>query len=358
MSLITTPVTQMLGITQPVLLAGMGYTSGAELAAAVSNAGGLGVVGGLGYTPESLREILTDLKSKLRDPSLPFGVDLLIPQLGGKARKTNVDYTRGQLMELIDIIIEEGAKLFVSAVGIPPKAVVDKLHAAGVLYMNMVGHPKHVHKACKVGADLVCAQGGEAGGHTGEIPTSVLIPACADACKGYTSPLTGKPVQLVAAGGMFDGRSIAAALMYGAGAVWVGTRFVTARESNAPEGGKQAIIDAGFDSFVRTTLWSGRPIRAMATPYLIDWETNRRAEINELQSKGIIVLDYELDRLEKEGKLTDEIIDQTTQRPMGYGASMVNKKNQTAAEIVLEMTVEAYTILKAAERYTSSVSKL
>lgn len=161
MSLITTPVTQMLGITQPILLAGMGYTSGAELAAAVSNAGGLGVVGGLGYTPESLREILTDLKSKLRDPSLPFGVDLLIPQLGGKARKTNVDHTRGQLMELIDIIIEEGAKLFVSAVGIPPKAVVDKLHAAGVLYMvscflpifvdhttdtlcmqNMVGHPK------------------------------------------------------------------------------------------------------------------------------------------------------------------------------------------------------------------------
>ncbi|KFY66100.1 hypothetical protein V496_02192 [Pseudogymnoascus sp. VKM F-4515 (FW-2607)] len=171
MSLITTPVTQMLGITHPILLAGMGYTSGAELAAAVSNAGGLGVVGGLGYTPESLREILTDLKSKLRDPSLPFGVDLLIPQLGGKARKTNVDYTRGQLMELVDIIIEEGAKLFVSAVGIPPKAVVDKLHAAGILYMNMVGHPKHVHKACKVGADLVCAQGGEAGGHTGEIPT-------------------------------------------------------------------------------------------------------------------------------------------------------------------------------------------
>ncbi|OBT70723.1 hypothetical protein VF21_10241 [Pseudogymnoascus sp. 05NY08] len=187
MSLITTPATRMLGITQPILLAGMGYTSGAELAAAVSNAGGLGVVGGLGYTPDALREILTDLKSKLRDPSLPFGVDLLIPQVGGKARKTNVDYTRGQLMELIDIIIEEGAKLFVSAVGIPPKAVVDKLHAAGVLYM---------------------------------------------------------------------------------------------------------------------------------------------------------------------------IIDQTTQRPMGYGASMVNKKNQTAAEIVLEMTVEAYTILKGADRYISSVSKL
>lgn len=113
----------------------MGYTSGAELAAAVSNAGGLGIIGGFAYTPASLREILTDLKSKLRGPSLPFGVDLLVPKLGGNARKTNVDYTRGQLMDLIDIIIELAAKVFVCAVGIPPRAVVDKLHAAGVLYM-------------------------------------------------------------------------------------------------------------------------------------------------------------------------------------------------------------------------------
>ena len=142
--------------------------------------------------------------------------------------------------ELIDIIIQGGAKLFVSAVGVPPKSVIDKLHAHGVLYMNMIGHPKHAHKACQAGADIICAQGGEAGGHTGETPTSVLIPACADIVRNYTSPLTGKPVQLVAAGGIYDGRGIAASLMLGAGAVWVGTRFVTARESGAPEVAKKA----------------------------------------------------------------------------------------------------------------------
>lgn len=93
-----------------------------------------------------------------------------------------------------------------------------------------------------MGADLICAQGSEAGGHTGEVPSSVLVPACADVCRQYKSPLSGEAVQLVAAGGIFDGRGIAAAIMMGAGAVWVGTRFVTARESAAPKLGKQALV--------------------------------------------------------------------------------------------------------------------
>ncbi|KAF9886171.1 hypothetical protein FE257_011996 [Aspergillus nanangensis] len=351
MAYITTPITSLLGIKHPVLLAGMGHTSGADLVAAVTNAGGLGVIGGLGYTPQILRDIIHEVKQKLDDPSLPFGVDLLLPQLGGSARKTNVDYTKGALNDLTDVIIEEKVKLFVSAVGVPPKAMVDKLHAAGILYM-------HVHKACEVGADLICAQGGEAGGHTGEIPTSVLIPACADVCRRYTSPLTGQRVQLVAAGGMYDGRSIASALMMGANAVWVGTRFVTARESAAPQQGKQAIIDASFDSTMRSTLWTGRPLRALATPYIRNWELNRRAEIEALQRKGIIVLDHELDKLAAEGQLTDEIEDQVTQRPMGCGAAMVNKPNQSANEIILEMVSEAYGLLNGAKRYVEHQPKL
>lgn len=132
---IRTTTTELLGIRHPIMLAGMGQTSGAELVAAVSNAGGIGVIGGVNYTPQMLREMIAELKAKLTDPRLPFGVDLLIPQVGGSARKTNVDYTKGTLSELIDIVIESGAKLFVSAVGVPPKEVVEKLHAAGVLYM-------------------------------------------------------------------------------------------------------------------------------------------------------------------------------------------------------------------------------
>ena len=139
----------------------------------------------------------------------------MLPSLGPNARKTNYDYTKGNLDDLITVIIEEKAKLFVCAVGVPPKAVVDRLHEAGILCMNvsrhviymfilysvryytdekMVGAPKHVKKALDVGIDIICAQGGEGGGHTGRTATSILIPACVDICKGKKSPLTGGPV--------------------------------------------------------------------------------------------------------------------------------------------------------------------
>jgi NAD(P)H-dependent flavin oxidoreductase YrpB (nitropropane dioxygenase family) len=139
---LTTPLTEALGVRHPVMLAGMDTTSGSEMVAAVANAGGFGTLGGVAYTPKILREMIAETKSKFNDLNTPFGVDLLLPQVGGSARKTNEDYTRGNLKELIDAIIEGGAKLFVSAVGVPPKWVVEKLHAAGVLYANMVGHPK------------------------------------------------------------------------------------------------------------------------------------------------------------------------------------------------------------------------
>ena len=109
------------------MLAGMNVAAGPKLAAAVSNAGGIGVIGGVGYTPDMLREQIAELKGFLKDKSAPFGVDLLLPQVGGSARKTNYDYTKGKLDELIGIIIDSGAKLFVSAVGVPPKAVVERL---------------------------------------------------------------------------------------------------------------------------------------------------------------------------------------------------------------------------------------
>ena len=129
---VKTRITEMFGIKHPIILAGMNVAAGPELAAAVTNCGGLGVIGGVGYTPEFLREQIKMLKDGLKDKNAPFGVDLLLPKVGGGARATNKDYTKGQLPELIDIIIESGAKLFVSAVGVPPKYAVDKLHAAGI----------------------------------------------------------------------------------------------------------------------------------------------------------------------------------------------------------------------------------
>ncbi|RMY50635.1 hypothetical protein D0863_14822, partial [Hortaea werneckii] len=203
-----TPICPLLGITYPIILAGMARTSSGPLAAAVSNAGGLGVIGGLGYTPTQLRTIIHELKSNLTSPDLPFGVDLALPQVGGSARKTNHDYTHGQLDELITVVIEEGTRLFVSAVGVPPPHVIARLHAAGIFVMNMVGHPKHAHKALQAGVDIVCAQGGEGGGHTGDIATSILIPAVVDVARQYKSPLTGEAAMVIAAGGIYNGRSL------------------------------------------------------------------------------------------------------------------------------------------------------
>lgn len=195
-----------------MMLAGMNVAAGPKLAAAVTNAGGIGTIGGVRQSPKVLQQNINELKSFLEDKNAPFGVDLLLPQVGGNARRTNYDYTNGQLDELLDVIIENKAALFVCAVGVPPKEAVDKLHAAGIPVMNMIGHPKHVSKALAQGVDIICAQGGEGGGHTGETPFSVLIPAVVDLCKDAISPLTGERVIVVGAGGIADGRGLAAAL--------------------------------------------------------------------------------------------------------------------------------------------------
>lgn len=154
------------------------------------------------------------------------------------------------------MIIETGVRLFVSAVGIPPKTVVDRLHAHGILYMNMIGHPKHVQKCINNDVDIICAQGGEGGGHTGEVPLSVLIPVVAGLVNGKKSKLTGLDIQVVAAGGIFSGQSLAAALMLGAAAVWVGTRFIVAEEAGASRAHQDAVLNATVDDTVRTIIFS------------------------------------------------------------------------------------------------------
>lgn len=340
---IRTPLTDLLKINHPVLLAGMNVAAGPKLAAAVTNAGGLGVIGGVGYTPDMLREQIAELKSFLTDKNAPFGVDLLLPQVGGSARKTNYDYTKGKLNELIDIIIESGAKLFVSAVGVPPKQVVDKLHAAGILYMNMIGHPKHVQKSLDAGADIICAQGGEGGGHTGDVPTTILIPTVAKLCKGKKSPLTGGPVQVVAAGGLFSGESVAAALMLGASAVWIGTRFILADEAGAPAAHQEAVRTAGFDDTIRTIIFTGRPLRVRKNAYIQNWEENRAEEIKELTSKGIVPVEHDFENLSDD--VDDETLDNARPWLMGKVAAVVNEKKPAKA-IVDELVGDAAVLLQ------------
>ncbi|KAL4807030.1 2-nitropropane dioxygenase [Aspergillus unguis] len=347
---IRTNVTELLGVRHPVLLAGMFNVASPKLAAAVTNGGGFGVIGGVAYTPDLLREALKELKSHLVDKNAPFGVDLLIPKVGGSARKTNYDYSHGKLGELIEIIIESGAKLFVCAVGIPPKWAVDRLHQAGVLYMNMIGRPKHALKAVEAGADLICAQGGEGGGHTGDIPTVILIPAVAEVLKGKTSAFTKRPVALVAAGGMYNGQTLAAALMLGAGAVWVGTRFILAEESGASKVHQKALQDARLDEIIRTTIYTGRPLNTQATPYISRWENERRQELQELLGKGIVPLQHDMDTKKDD----EEVLDNAYPMLMGKVAGLVREK-LPARKIVEDMVEEAAALMQAGGK---SVSKL
>mmetsp|Transcript_90951 Transcript_90951/g.283374 ORF Transcript_90951/g.283374 Transcript_90951/m.283374 type:complete len:348 (+) Transcript_90951:127-1170(+) len=284
---LNTALTEMLGVEHPVMLAGMGPISGHEVVAAVSNAGGFGTLGlGAGHmVPDGLRKEIRLLKEILQPPG-KFGVDILIPQVGGNARKTNHDYTGGNLAGLVDVMIEEGCSLFVCAVGVPPRWVVDKLHGAGIPVMNMVGAPHHAIKALEVGVDMVCAQGTEAGGHTGTVATVPLVPQVVDLVRGKKN-FFGKQVPVVAAGGIFDGRGLGAALCLGAAGVWVGTRFIACEEANAGPVHKKRLIEASSSDMTRTEAFTGRPCRVLRTPYVKSWE-ERAAELKELLDQGVV----------------------------------------------------------------------
>jgi NAD(P)H-dependent flavin oxidoreductase YrpB (nitropropane dioxygenase family) len=358
-----TPLTTLFGVKHPIMLAGMNVAAGPDLAAAVSNAGGIGVIGGFQYTPKFLKKQIQILKRQLKDPNAPFGVDLLLPKVGDGARATNYDYTAGNLPELIDVVIQGGAKLFVSAVGVPPQWVVDKLHQHQILVMSMVGAPKHVPKCLSVGVDIICAQGHEGGGHTGDIATSVLLPAVLDLCKGRVSPLTGKPVMVIAAGGIYDGRGLAMSLALGCDGVWVGTRFVAAKEASAPPAHKQAVLDVKHGETFRTLVFTGRPLRIGPMPYARTWETKRSAKMKKLLAEGKVPATHDRDNA-MAGQVPEEDLvhllplmkaaQKTGKRPhpwlMGQVAGSITDV-QPAAQIIHEMVEGARTHINQASSF-------
>lgn len=138
---------------------------------------------------------------------------------------------------------------------------------------------RHVQKALDAGCDLICAQGGEGGGHTGAVATTVLLPQVVDAVRGHKSALTGQDIMVVGAGGIFDGRGLAACLSMGAQAVWVGTRFICATEAGGPPRHKAEVLKASSEDTLRTIIYTGRPMRILKNDYALDWETNRQQEV-------------------------------------------------------------------------------
>jgi NAD(P)H-dependent flavin oxidoreductase YrpB (nitropropane dioxygenase family) len=214
----------------------------------------------------------------------------------------------------------------------------------------MIGHPKHVKKALDVGVDLICAQAGEGGGHTGDISASILIPAVVDAVKGRTSPLTGQPIWVVGAGAVYDGRGLAANLVYGAQAVWVGTRFVASEEAGATRAHKAALLSADHGDVVRTVIYTGRPLRVRKTPYVEDWEQNRQAEIRELTAKGIIPNQHEVEKHPEKSVQAVTFL-------MGDVAALI-KEVLPARTIVDNMVNDAAKVLQDRNKLVSVKTKL
>eukprot|EP00451_Oxyrrhis_marina_P002913 CAMPEP_0204266816 /NCGR_PEP_ID=MMETSP0468-20130131/10559_1 /ASSEMBLY_ACC=CAM_ASM_000383 /TAXON_ID=2969 /ORGANISM="Oxyrrhis marina" /LENGTH=350 /DNA_ID=CAMNT_0051241923 /DNA_START=55 /DNA_END=1107 /DNA_ORIENTATION=+ len=348
---LSTPLCKLLGIKHPVMLAGMNGVAHSELAAAVTNAGGIGSIGGLTMTPKVLTTEIQDLKDHLNDKNAPFGVDLAIPQIGGSARKTNHDYTHGHLPELIDIIIAEGTKLFICAVGVPPKWIVDKLHAGGVVIANMVGSPRNAEKALEAGVDILIAQGTEGGGHTGDLGTMVLIPQVVDLARTKKN-FWGDDIVVVAAGGIYDGRGLAASLSLGAAGVWVGTRFICAEESAAPAYHKKLVIDAKSQDTIRTLAVSGRPLRLVPNAWVKKWEQDPQG-IAKLTAEGVVPLQHDL-RANPEDATVRKGIFEAVNSLAGQAVGGVTAI-EPAAKIVEDMVAQARGILTSNVTFVSKM---
>ncbi len=324
---IRTPICDLLGIEHPILLAGMGGVSYAELAAAVSNAGGFGTLGMAGRSPQ---EIETEMK-KTRDlTDKPFGVDLLaaVPE---------------SLERTADIIIKGGAKAFISGLGVPPPHLVKKFHEAGLKVMNVSGTVRHAKSAETGRLDAVVAQGTEAGGHTGRVAGMALIPQVVDAVK----------IPVVAAGSIVDGRGLAAALALGAQGVWMGTRFIAATESHAGGMYRQLIVDADDEDTIISRSYSGKPMRVHKNEWIADWE-RRPQDIKAFPAQAMI--SSQAGVMGGIGGQIEGLDINRSAFAMGQGSGAIHDV-MPAREIIKEMIAEAEEVIAKMTKLVRAVAK-
>lgn len=319
-----TKLNEFLGIEHPIMLAGMGGVSYAELVAAMSNAGGYGVLGMAGTSPEFIDSQMKRVK-ELTDK--PFGVDLLAA-------------SPESLEESVDVIINNGADSFVAGLGVP-MPIMERLKSAGVKVMVVGGAVKHAIKAEQAGCDAVILQGGEGGGHTGLVGT---LPLVAQAVEAVNIPV-------IAAGGIYDGRGIAASLALGAVGVWMGTRFIASKESHAANMYREAVVTATDTDTTRTRCYSGKPMRCRTNDYINDWEA-RPNDIMPFPAQAIH--SNKVDVIGGIGGVTDEArlsMDKSC-FAMGQSAGGI-KEVKSVAEIVADLVADAEAAIRKSHTYLS-----
>ncbi len=274
--MLRTPLCDLLGIEFPVIQAGMGLFTVAELVAAVCNAGGLGSLGASQRPVDDLRRQLA-LTRILTDR--PFAVNHLVPTLNEEA---------------FALTLEAQPPIISLALG-DPGDLVKRAHDVGILVIQQVHTVKHARQAAEREVDVIIAQGGEAGGFGGMVAALALLPQVVDAVR---------PIPVVAAGGIADGRGLAAALVLGAQGVNIGTRFLASVEAPISAGWKQAILAAESEDVVKVEVWNdiiplpggggyGTVPRALRTPFIEEWQQRRndaKREAERLQSEVITAL--------------------------------------------------------------------
>lgn len=249
---IQTALTRMVGIEHPVVQTGMGWVAGARLVSATANAGGLGILAAATMTIDELATAIGKVKAAT---DKPFGV--------------NIRADAADAGDRVELMIREGVKVASFALA-PKQELITRLKEAGSVVVPSVGAAKHAKKVAGWGADAVIVQGGEGGGHTGPVATTLLLPSVLDA-------LAGTDIPVIAAGGFFDGRGLAAALSYGAAGVAMGTRFLLTSDSTVPDAVKQRYLNAALDGTVVSRRVDGIPHRVLRTGLVESLESGSRA---------------------------------------------------------------------------------
>ncbi len=315
---IETPICERLGIEHPVFQAGMGWVARAELAAAVSEAGGLGVIGaGSTMDGEQLRAEIRRVRA-LTDK--PFGVDILFATI--RAEGDRVARYTDSVEQMIATVLEERVPVLVSGLG-SPAAVVPAAHERGIYVMSVVGAVRHARKAVADGVDAVIASGMEGGGHVGRIGTAALVPAVVDAVD----------VPVLAGGGLADGRGLAAALAFGAQGVWMGTRFIATAESRSHDNYKRKIAGTDVAGTVITRAHSGKPCRLIDNDFTRSWAA-RESEIKPFPLQAMEVGHPASNRGRIEGEVESGVL------PAGQSCGMIGDV-VPAGEVVRRVVEEA-----------------
>ena len=247
-----TPLTELVGVEHPVVQTGMGWVAGARLVSATANAGGLGILASATMTLDELATAIGKVKAAT---DKPFGV--------------NIRADAADAGDRVELMIREGVKVASFALA-PKPELIARLKDAGVVVIPSIGAAKHARKVAGWGADAMIVQGGEGGGHTGPVATTLLLPSVLDAVEGTD-------IAVIAAGGFFDGRGLAAALSYGAAGVAMGTRFLLTSDSTVPDAVKRRYLEAALDGTVVTTRVDGMPHRVLRTGLVEKLESGSRA---------------------------------------------------------------------------------